>query len=455
MAGNPRLMTEVSPVPLEIGRKVKAEMTGITLTVKKKLGEGTQGEVYLVEGPHGQQALKWYKPAQATLDQMTAIRALVQAGPPRGAAGARFIWPLDLVTAPGAPFFGYLMRLIDTSRFAELGEVQAHLKPVPGFRALTRISYQLANSYRALHLSGLCYRDISDGNLMFDPVAGEILICDNDNVGVNRQSRSQVWGTMEYMAPELIRGGADPSTETDLHSLAVLLFNLWCWHHPFHGRMEYELRVWDIPAKRKVYGNPVFVFDPKDGRNRLPGDPEYETAAMRWKYCPASLRALFTRAFTDGVRDPRRRVTEGEWQRLFLQLADGILPCPGCRAENIWEPGIAAPSCWNCSAPVPVPPKLLVTTTTGPHHLLLTEGAAISREALGQGGRDEGSPVPVGQVVRNPADPGIWGIRNLSPVPWRVTFPDGRSLEIPPGMSVPLNRGTRIDLGGVQAEIIP
>jgi hypothetical protein len=56
-----------------------------------------------------------------------------------------------------------------------IGAVQAHIKPVPGFRALTRISYQLANSYRALHLSGLCYRDISDGNLMFDPVAGEIL----------------------------------------------------------------------------------------------------------------------------------------------------------------------------------------------------------------------------------------------------------------------------------------
>jgi hypothetical protein len=97
----------------------------------------------------------------------------------------------------------------------------------------------------------------------------------------------------------------------------------------------------------------------------------------------------------------------------------------------------------------------VISTTTGPHHVLLAEGAAITREALGQGGRDEGNPVPVGQVVRNPADPAIWGIRNLSPAPWRVTFPDGRGLEIPPGKSVPLNRGTRIDLGGVQAEIIP
>jgi eukaryotic-like serine/threonine-protein kinase len=442
-------------MPLEAGQKLKAEMSRITLTVRKKLGEGTQGEVYLVEGPHGQQALKWYKPAQATMDQMAAIRALVQAGPPRGAAGARFIWPLDLVTAPGVPLFGYLMRLIDTSRFAELGEVQAHMKPVPGFRALSRISYQLANSYRALHLSGLCYRDISDGNLMFDPVAGEILICDNDNVGVNRQSRSQVWGTMEYMAPELIRGRADPSTETDLHSLAVLLFNLWCWHHPFHGRMEYELRVWDIPAKMKVYGSPVFIFDAGDARNSLPADPEYETARSRWNFCPPSLRALFTRAFTEGVRDPRRRVTEGEWQGLFIQLSDGIVPCPKCRAENIWEPGSPSLACWHCSAAIPLPPKLLVTTSAGTHHVLLIEGATLSREALGQAGGKEGDPDAIGQVVRNPANPAIWGIRNLSREPWRVTFPDGKGLLIPPQKSVPLNPKTRIDFGGISAEIIP
>ncbi len=440
---------------LEAGRRVKAEMARMTLTVKKKLGEGTQGEVYLVEGPHGEQALKWYKPAQATMDQMAAIRALVQAGPPRGAAGARFIWPLDLVTAPGAPLFGYLMRLIDTSRFSELGEVQAHLKPVPGFRALARISYQLANSYRALHLSGLCYRDISDGNLMFDPVAGDILICDNDNVGVNRQSRSQVWGTMEYMAPELIRGEADPSTETDLHSLAVLLFNLWCWHHPFHGRMEYELRVWDIPAKRKVYGTPVFIFDPSDARNRLPPDPDYETAEHRWNLCPASLRELFTRAFTDGVRESRRRVTEGEWQRLFLQLSDGIIPCPACRAENIWEPGTKALACWNCSSPIRIPPKLVLTTGAGTHQVLLTEGASLSPETLGFPGRDDGEPAPVGQVVRNPADPSIWGIRNLGQKVWRATFPGGQTLEIQPGKSVPLNPGAKIDMGGVTGEILP
>ncbi len=239
------------------------------LHVIKKLGEGTQGEVYLVSGPQGYQAVKWYKPDQATPDQRAAILYLVRTGPPYGAAGRRFIWPLDLVTLENSDQFGYLMMRIDMTRFAELGEIWAHLKPVPNFSALSEISYQLANSYRALHLSGHCYRDISAGNLMFDPVTGDILICDNDNVGVNRQSRCQVWGTMEYMAPEIIQCRVDPSTQTDLHSLAVLLFYLWVWHHPFHGETGVPLSLLGYPGKKEsVRGGSGLCF--RSGESRKP-----------------------------------------------------------------------------------------------------------------------------------------------------------------------------------------
>ena len=112
---------------------------------------------------------------------------------------------------------------------------------------------------------------------------------------------------MQYMAPELVRGEADhPSTETDLHSLAVLLFQLWVWHHPLHGTMEYDVRCWDDPARKKIYGiTPVFIFDPTDDRNRLPNDPTYAIAARRWAICPPSLQALFLHAFTDGTEGAR------------------------------------------------------------------------------------------------------------------------------------------------------
>jgi DNA-binding helix-hairpin-helix protein with protein kinase domain len=442
-------------MPLAIGQCVKAELSGAELHVIRKLGEGTQGEVYLVEGPQGYHAVKWYKAEQATNDQRAAVLYLVRTGPPFGAAGRRFVWPLDLVTREGSGQFGYLMTRIDTKRFGELGEIWAHLKPVPNFSALCEISYQLANSYRALHLSGHCYRDISAGNLMFDPVMGDILICDNDNVGVNRQSRCQVWGTMEYMAPEIIRGSADPSTQTDLHSLAVLLFYLWVWHHPFHGEMEYRFHCWDIPAKKKVYGEtPVFVFDPANPANRLPADPDYSTARERWEFCPADLRDTFIRAFTDGLHDPDRRVTEGEWQNLFSAIKDRLISCPACRAENFIGSEGKAPSCWHCHKPLVSPPFLHIQRPSGEMTLALSAGTTLRRRHISLSpANDDGSAI-VGTVVLHPTIPGAAGIRNSTTTPWHVAFPDGNKATVPPGRALPLNPGTTITIDGVILTIL-
>jgi DNA-binding helix-hairpin-helix protein with protein kinase domain len=437
-------------MPLAIGQKVKAELSGAELHVIKKLGEGTQGEVYLVSGPQGYQAVKWYKPEQATPDQRAAILYLVRTGPPYGAGGRRFVWPLDLVTREKSGQFGYLMMRIDIQRFAELGEVWAHLKPVPNFSSLCEISYQLANSYRALHLSGHCYRDISAGNLMFDPVTGDILICDNDNVGVNRQSRCQVWGTMEYMAPEIIQCRADPSTQTDLHSLAVLLFYLWIWHHPFHGEMEYRFHCWDIPAKKKVYGeSPVFVFDPGNPTNRLPPDPDYATARERWEYCPQDLKETFIRAFTEGLRDPNRRVTEGEWQNLFSGIKDHIIICTRCRAENFTGSGSRIRPCWYCHTPLAPPPLLQIQRPAGDITLALSTGTTIRRRHVPISPvYDDGSEV-IGTVIPHPTIPGAAGIRNQSTVSWHAVFPGGNKTDVPPGRAVPLNPGTTITIDGV------
>lgn len=425
-----------------------------TLRVTERLGEGGQGAVYKAKGPQGSVALKWYNPEQATEEQRAAIRYLVSNGPPRGPAGRRFIWPQDLVTAEGQRQFGYVMPLIDTRRFAELGEVMARRKPVPGLGVLCEISYQIVNSYRALHLGGHCYRDISRGNLMFDPTTGDVLICDNDNVGINRQSTCQVWGTMEYMAPELVRDATErPSTETDLHSLAVLLFMLWVWHHPLHGEMEYQIRSWDLPAKKQIYGTlPVFIFHPTDKRNHLPS--AYATGANRWATCPPSLQSLFTKAFTSGLREPGRRVTEGEWQNVFLQLKDGQLSCPTCHAVNLWEPPASAIQCWHCRKPLTIPPKLLIAHPAGRHYVLLTKEAKVLRRHLDPTGNEDQAHEVLGQIVQSLATPPVWGIQNLSTSPWVATGKDGKAAEILPQKAVPVSAGLKVNIGGTQAEVV-
>lgn len=441
---------------LTIGQRVRAAGFETDLVVGQLLGEGGQGSVYLAESKRGLHALKWYNPDQSTPEQQAAIRYLVQTGPPRGLAGKRFVWPEALVVAPQSRQFGYLMPRIDTQRYAELSEVWAHRKPAPGLSALCEISYQAANSYRSLHLSGHCYRDISRGNLMFDPRTGGVLICDNDNVGVNRQSRCQVWGTLEYMAPELVRGAALPSTETDLHSLAVLLFNLWIWHHPLHGLLEYQFHSWDLTAKVHVYGkSPVFVFDPTDKRNQLPNDPDYATARQRWGWCPPSLQVMFLRAFTNGLHEPAQRVTEGEWQSLFLQLKDSMLRCPGCRADNLWDPGRPTTSCWHCRQLLSLPPRLLISHAAGKQCILLDKGAKVLRRHVNPAATESEAGTELGEVVQHPSEPHIWGIKNLTGGSWNASLPDGTTRQYAPQKAVPLNAGIKLLLEGACAEIDP
>lgn len=439
-------------MPLQNGQKLKAETLQNTLIVQEKLGEGGQGEVYCVTDGQTSYALKWYNLEQSTKEQKNAIRYLVKQGAPQGIAGLRFLWPLDIIIIDNVIQFGYLMSLIDTHRFAELGEVQAHHKHAPSLATLCEISYQIANSYRALHLSGYCYRDIAASNIMFDPQIGDVLICDNDNVGINRQSKSQVWGTMEYMAPEVVRGEATPSTETDLHSLAVLLFNLWVWHHPLHGEMEYQIYVWDLPAKRRIYGEtPVFIFDPTDKRNSLPNDSEYNTARQRWLYCPPPLQALFTRAFTDGLHYPAQRVTEGEWQCLFLQLKDSVITCPTCQAENLWGAGQTTLNCWHCQTTLSIPPKLAFQCANGRYTMLLTQNTQLFQRHIQP--LSETPNTVIGEVVQHPNNPDMWGIRNLTQIKWTAKFPDGNTKLIEPQRAVPLNLGLKLNIGGTEAEI--
>ena len=74
------------------------------------------------------------------------------------------------------------------------------------------------------------------------------IICDNDNVGIDRKTGGGIGGTARFMAPEIVRGEAVPSSQTDLFSLAVLLFYMLVNHHPLEGAREADIRCFDLPA---------------------------------------------------------------------------------------------------------------------------------------------------------------------------------------------------------------
>lgn len=328
----------------------------------------------------------------------------------------------------------------------------------PGFRALSLAGVDLAQAFLSLHAQGLCYREISFGNVFLDPDTGAIAVCDNDNVAVDGNGQGGVLGTPRFIAPEVVRGEAAPGTQTDLFSLAVLLFYLFHLHHPLEGRRESAIRCLDLPAMNKLYGSePLFIFDPDDADNRpLPG--LHDNALAHWPLYPAFLREAFTRAFTSGLHAPLERVRESEWRALLARLADSLFYCGHCGAENFYDgeairanSGAPGP-CWACRRPLTLPFRLRLGSGVGADVVMLNHDTRLYPHHLDPD-RCYDFGAPLAQVQRHPSDPSRWGLQNLGADKWVLTGADGTLRDIEPGRSAGLNPGVRIQFGKRDGEI--
>lgn len=416
--------------------------SGGSCRVERFLAGGGQGEVYVARVGDEALALKWYFPASATSQQRSALELLVR----KGAPDDRFLWPFAIVQAPGIKGFGYLMRLRE-DRFKGIVSLMKR-KIDPSFRALCTAGLELADSYLRLHAAGLCYRDISFGNVFFDPDSGEVLICDNDNVSVDDGRSSGVSGTIGFMAPEIMVDGAPASTQTDLWSLAVLLFHMFHVSHPLEGALESKIHCLDYAAKQKLYGkSAVFIFDPSDESNRpIPG--LHDNALAFWSIYPGFFKERFVQTFGPGIRKPYSRTRESEWKAAMSKLRDCIVYGPS-GAENFYDPDSTEPlRDWASGEPIVLPPRIEI----GRSVVMLNSNAKLFAHHVSPERLYDFSQ-QIASVSQHPTNPNLWGLRNTGEVPWKV-LGSGTSREVEPGKSVSLAPGTRIDFGEVEGEIV-
>lgn len=421
---------------------------GAVCEIKKLLGAGGQGEVYLAKIGNNQVALKWYYPSAATDEQRDSLQILVQNGAPND----RFLWPLNVVTADNIKGFGYIMPLRDPL-YKNITDLMKN-KVDTSFYALVTACMELAHSFLQLHSKGFCYRDISFGNVFFNPDNGEILICDNDNVAVDNGNKSGVLGTPKFMAPEIVRGESAPNSDSDRFSLAILLFYMLMVHHPLEGKKESSIKCLDLPAMNKLYGtNPIFIFDPQNKTNEP--DPRYHQNAIKfWPIYPAFIRNLFAKTFTRGLSDVQYRVRESEWRQAMSKLRDSLIICPHCKAENFYDADASNPNektdkCWSCKKPLQLPFRIQVNN----YLIMLNSGSYLYPHHIDSAHMYDFS-IPVANVVQHPTMPHIWGLKNLSGEKWVVNIPGQPLTEVVSGKSITLANGTRINFGNSEGTII-
>jgi eukaryotic-like serine/threonine-protein kinase len=432
---------------IQPGQTLQMERARAVLAVGQRIGEGGQGVVHAARLNGASFAVKWYRPGPGTDEMRESITALIQRGRPPHPS---FVWPIDLVGSDQLPGFGYVMPLLEQRFISLAGMLNQEIQPT--LRVIATIGREFVDAFAALHSAGLCYRDISFGNLRVDPRACDTAIIDVDNIGVDG-TKSLVKGTGPFMAPEILRDEALPSTITDLHSLAVLLFYLLMHGHPLLGIRADASYTWDHRKHlsetellvRNFGVEPVFIFDPDDPSNRpLPGD----NVTIWWGLHPQDCHRVFTQAFTTGLHDAslNGRITEGTWRRTLLSLHDGVSSCPACGAALYYDAERPRQTCWHCSEPVPLPPRLKVPGGT----LVLSEGAAVTSHHLY---RDRDYRTACARIEPHPGRPGRVVMRNLTEKTWTV-IPDGEGpKQVAPSQRLGV-RPMRIDFGSAQGRIL-
>lgn len=318
------------------------------------------------------------------------------------------------------------------------------------WRSRLAIAAAIASAVTRLHGSGLAHSDLSPRNIWVDPLTSRVTLIDIDGLVVPGAVPAQVLGTPEYIAPELLVKQARPSSTSDLHSLAVLIYQLLLYRHPLRGPRVCS----PDPAQDDLIAfgpDGLFVDHPTDRSNR----PVTEEWAGFWptRILGPQLVEMFGRAFVTGLRSPGTRPPAGEWVHALTRLADRVVACSDKRCPERFFPlsdGVA-PICPWCRAPLKLrkrTPVLHLYQGVGDHHyepephwwIAGTEGRRIYpwHAAKGIAAATSMDGRAIAEVEH---DNGVWRLRNHELAELRV-IRDGREHRvIPAGDSVTLHDG--------------
>ncbi|MBQ9242260.1 MAG: hypothetical protein IJ165_03405 [Proteobacteria bacterium] len=416
---------------LNIGTQIPLE-NGNTATIMEKLGEGGQGTVYRVSIDGKDYALKWYFPERISKpkDFYENLKNNIEKGSPNDA----FLWPKFLTTNNNGRF-GYIMDL-RPKNYRDFSEILLNKVNFNALSTVVMAAINIVNGFRDLHRNGYSYQDLNDGNFFIDTDTGSVLICDNDNVAPYGTSLG-IAGKARYMAPEVVRSKMRPDNITDRFSLAVVLFLLFFRNHPLEGQRLVQCPCLTEELELKFYGkDPVFICDPERDNNR-PVPDVHDNVIRLWPLFPAFFREIFQKVFSkDCLHRDRNRPTDNEWQIALTNLRSCIATCPNCGQETFMDESLGR--CINCN--ISIPKQRILVCKDDKYKVVLFPGNKLYR-CHTDSTSDDYQEI-TGEIIRNPKNPQLWGIKNLTQDCWNTEGAESKM--IPPGGVLIITRTSRI-----------
>jgi len=201
------------------------------------------------------------------------------------------------------------------------------------------ICIYMARAIRRLHQAGLAHSDLSSNNVLIDPVSGQSIIIDIDSLVVPGIYPPDVLGTAGFIAPELLMTQHlqledpkrnHPNVRSDLHALAVLIYENLLQRHPLRGPKVNSANSPEEDERLSMGEKALFVEHPTDTSNR-PKDIRVPYTALG-----PFLSNLITQTFIDGLRNPDQRPVAIQWEQALTKTWDLVHPCLNPKCEQKW-----------------------------------------------------------------------------------------------------------------------
>lgn len=374
-----------------------ATVGGRKLVVDETLvGSGAMKDVYL--SADGTEVLGVYRAplgdsARDRLDAIVQVHRPRIFETPEGAYWEKiFCWPSDLVEVDGRvgivmpaydPVFSFAVgsrngdmlglkgREKEGKWFASPKHRSRHLAPeeLGDWRSHLSFLIKVARGVRRLHMAGLAHSDLSYGNVLVDPITGRACIIDLDGLVVPGKYPPEVAGTPDFIAPEVLEtaqfakddpGRVLPSSLTDRHALAVLVYQYLLYRHPLRGRRIHDPAD---PARDEQLrmGSRALYIEHSTDRSNVPGPDELTADYLPWadpgrvpaSACGPELEPLFRSAFETALHAPRGRPSADDWERALVRTVDRLRPCANSECGQRWYPWQGRASCPFCGTSDP------------------------------------------------------------------------------------------------------
>lgn len=197
--------------------------------VIRLVGQGGMGQVYQADDfKLGQTVAIKFLPEWLIRDRLAVERFHAEVRIARSLAHPNVCRVYDLIEVDGQYFM--TMEFIEGENLAQL--IARVGCPTP--EEAMRYARQLCSGLAEAHRQGVIHRDIKPSNVMVDK-RGNVRIMDFGLAVEQLENEDGVRpaGTLEYMAPEQLRGN-EPSVQSDLYSLGLVLYELFAGGRNVH-----------------------------------------------------------------------------------------------------------------------------------------------------------------------------------------------------------------------------